>query len=480
MPNLKDNDLDDLFRRASEKYPLRTDSSDWDRMAAALEKDAGHSQDDDLNDPGKRRGRRFLWLFLLLPLAGAGYYTWHLTGSQNHTHGTNVASGTPTAQSGTATNNTTATTSTIAANNTSATTIRNGGKSATPDRLSAASISRQAGTPGSTTRSSQTNENRLAGNRPSTGTLRSSVNHRSMDNDRSPGNHRSTGPPRSSGNPSTAADHSGTATGLSEPPADLSSGTGTTGTTGTHQPGSDGLPFTLIDLRRAPTSDPWQLDVDVKAPPKMSMTKQQASPKAKSSFLYAGVIVAPDASMVKMQSVKGVGSTFGILLGYAFNKHWSVETGMYLDRKKYYTTGEYFDTEKVGVPTGSNILNVNGTCTMWEIPLSLRYNFNPEGRLHWFATAGFSTYLMTGEKYTYEYAYPWSSWGRDSSWNIKKPSQYPFSVINLSVGLEQRLGKIGFLRIEPYAKLPLTGMGTGKLPIMSTGVNIGFVRPLWK
>src|SRR5579863_9483713 len=102
MPNLKDNDLDDLFRRASEKYPLRTDSSDWDRMAAALEKDANLSQDDDLNDPGKSRGRRFLWLFLLLPLAGAGYYTWHLTGSQNHSHGTNVVSGTTGTQSATA------------------------------------------------------------------------------------------------------------------------------------------------------------------------------------------------------------------------------------------------------------------------------------------------------------------------------------------------------------------------------------------
>jgi hypothetical protein len=469
MPNLKDNDLDDLFRRASEKYPLRTDSSDWDRMAAALEKDADLSQDDDLNDPGKRRGRRFLWLFLLLPLAGAGYYTWHLTGSQNHTHGTNVASGTTAVQSATASAH-----SGAATNNTSATTAPNSGKSATPDRLSAASASRQAVTPGSTSRSSQTNDNRLTGNDRLAGNPGASANTRPTDLLRS---HDKL---RTPGNPGTAADHSEPVADLSQPPADLSSTTGTTGTPGIRQPATEGLAFTLIDLQRARTSDPWQLDVDVKAPPKTTGAKQQASPKDKSSFLYAGVIVAPDASMVKMQSVKGVGSTFGILLGYAFNKHWSVETGAYLERKKYYTDGEYFNTEKVRLPLYSNLLNVNGICDMWEIPLSLRYNFNPEGKSHWFATAGFSTYLMTDEKYTYAYELNSSSWAHDSSWNIRKPSQYPFSIINLSVGLEQRLGKIGFLRVEPYAKLPLTGLGTGKLPIMSTGVNIGFVRPLWK
>jgi Outer membrane protein beta-barrel domain len=455
MSNLKDNDLDDLFRRASEKYPLRTDSSDWDRMAAALEKDEHRGLADDPNDPGKRRSRRFLWLFLLLPLAGAGYYTWR----QSATNARQSAGVTST-QAGTNA------TSTSAAN-TSANTARNGGKSATPDRLSAASASRQTGTSASTSRSVQTD-----GNQPAHRDLVTSGHTRTRHPGQATGDASAIDPDVPAFTQDAPALTPGTPGTPGAPPA--------TGTTGAHQPASAGLPFNWIDPLRARTIDPWQLDVDVKAPPKTTETKQQASPKAKSSFLYAGVIVAPDASMVRMQSVKGVGSTFGILLGYAFDKHWSVETGAYLDRKKYYTSGEYFNTEKVRLPQGSNLLDVNGTCTMWEIPLSVRYNFNPEGRLHWFATAGFSTYLMTGEKYTYAYEYPGYSWGQDSTWNIKKPSQYPFGVINLSVGLEQRLGKIGFLRLEPYAKIPLTGMGTGKLPIMSTGVNIGFVRPLWK
>ncbi|WP_229688937.1 hypothetical protein [Puia dinghuensis] len=30
--------MDDLFKRASEEYPLRTDIADWDQLVAALEK----------------------------------------------------------------------------------------------------------------------------------------------------------------------------------------------------------------------------------------------------------------------------------------------------------------------------------------------------------------------------------------------------------------------------------------------------------
>jgi len=65
-----------------------------------------------------------------------------------------------------------------------------------------------------------------------------------------------------------------------------------------------------------------------------------------------------------MQAMKGVGTTWGLLLGYAFNSHWAVESGVYLDRKKYYTAGEYFYTkDQPPYPLNS----VNGSCNMWEI-----------------------------------------------------------------------------------------------------------------
>ena len=129
------------------------------------------------------------------------------------------------------------------------------------------------------------------------------------------------------------------------------------------------------------------------------------------------------------------------------------------------------------MPPGYNLLNVDGICNMWEIPVNVRYNFNTSLRMKWFATAGLSTYLMTSEKYAYRVESSWNT--EDSSWNIHKPSQYLFSIVNLSAGFEQRVGKIGNLRLEPYVRIPLSGIGTGKLPILSAGLNIGFTRQLW-
>ena len=114
---------------------------------------------------------------------------------------------------------------------------------------------------------------------------------------------------------------------------------------------------------------------------------------------------------------------------------------------------------------------------MWEIPVNVRYNFNKGPKVTWFATTGLSTYLMSHENYTYQYEYNWLT--ENSNWNIHKPSQYWFSIVNLSAGFEKRVGKIGSLRLEPYMRIPLSGIGTGSLPILSGGVNIGLTHPLW-
>lgn len=244
------------------------------------------------------------------------------------------------------------------------------------------------------------------------------------------------------------------------------------------------LVLAALDLRRAPVGGRYRIDVPVvaSAGPGGSATTGGATPiKNKShennAHGYIGVTGAPDFSMIRFQSMKGVGTTFGLLLGYSFNDRWAVESGLYLDRKRYYTAGEYFNTKGVHMPPNATLLDVDGTCYMWEIPVNVRYNFTPSGRMKWFATAGLSTYLMSRENYTYQYD---SGWGTgESNWNIHKPSQYWFSIVNLSAGLEQRAGKIGNLRIEPYVRIPLSGIGTGKLPILSTGLNIGITRQLW-
>ncbi len=74
MANINGNNTDDLFRQASDQYPLRTDSSDWEKLASALEADPSLISPPVIEQGDKRRRKRFLWLLLLLPLGGLGYY----------------------------------------------------------------------------------------------------------------------------------------------------------------------------------------------------------------------------------------------------------------------------------------------------------------------------------------------------------------------------------------------------------------------
>jgi hypothetical protein len=449
MSNLKDTDIDDLFRRASDKYPLRTDSSDWDKMSAALEKDPPPPADGTATDDQRKR-RRFFWLFFLLPLGvgGLGYYAWHAghSGAKTQpgtTTSASVSTHAPAAKS--QKDSSSAVITTGASTTATATTVPTAGAIATR------------------------NDPSTAGTDPSPATNRKQ--HQANTN-----NSTNTNNPADQNDAFAAANNVIKSKGEANQPG----GGGLFSVSSAQHP-EDRL---FYDLQRAPIDRNYQLKVNVVAPSAKkdsNATKQKNPAKTKTSYFYAGIIGAPDLSAVKMQSVKGVGNTFGILAGYAFNSHWALETGAYLERKKYYTEGEYFNTEDVKLPPNVTLSDVNGTCYMWEIPLNVRYTFNPGAKTKWFAVAGFSTYLMTSEKYTYGYEYygGGTSWPGTSSWNIKKPSQYPFSIVNLSAGFEQRLGKVGNLRVEPYVRLPLTGMGTGKLPIMSTGINVGITRKLW-
>ena len=241
------------------------------------------------------------------------------------------------------------------------------------------------------------------------------------------------------------------------------------------------LSLSALKSSRARTSGDVSLNIPVNAKPitvaaKDSSGLKKGTKNKKESFFYAGLIVAPDLSTIKMQSVKGVGTTFGILLGYQFNRRWAVETGVYLDRKKYYSDAEYFNKKNTPGLNGVDLVSLTGVCNMVEIPVNLRYNISNGSRTKWFATTGLSTYLMSRENYTFsiDRNNPW-----DETWEYHKHYNNWFSIINLSLGFEQKLGKIGNLRIEPYARIPLSGIGTGSLPIMSAGLNIGITRRIW-
>ncbi|HET6769265.1 MAG TPA: hypothetical protein VFH08_17775 [Chitinophagaceae bacterium] len=193
------------------------------------------------------------------------------------------------------------------------------------------------------------------------------------------------------------------------------------------------------------------------------------------SGLYAGLVTGVDLSSIHFQSVK-TGATMGLIFGYAFNKKWSIESGLLWDTKRVYDNGSHFNPPGYIPTTGVTIIAVNGKNRLYEWPVNMKYTII-SGKHSLFTTAGLSSYLMKSENYDYEYVQN-NQPGGHNYLSYSNETKDWFSVVNLSIGYTHKLGSNGTLRVEPYLKLPIKNLGVGQMPIMSTGLNIGFTKPL--
>lgn len=191
---------------------------------------------------------------------------------------------------------------------------------------------------------------------------------------------------------------------------------------------------------------------------------------------YAGIMLGADLSTVRLQHTTSPGYSYGLLLGYKINRHWQIESGFYMDKKNYYTKGEYFDKSSTPYLQNVNLLKVEGNCNMIELPLNIRYNFSTGKANTWFASAGVSTYLMNKEYYDFHFTYNGNYGERGYDYH-NSPGNW-FSVINLGAGYEHNLGNAGRLRLEPYMRFSAAGVGRGKLLLNSAGVYAGYTIQL--
>jgi len=498
MSNVNDNNLDDLLRRAAEKYPLRTDSANFDKLVADLEKDPSLVLPPVKED---RRKRRFFWLFFLLPLAGGAYYAWHATSGGSHQTGV-VREKLASPVTGTAATTTPPATDASAEGKiklqekvnqekddqvTENATIEKRTADKTPTKEP---VTKDNITKSEIAKENNTRSNNIKGNTAKDNTIKDNTIDNTARNNTTAGRKANSANANEdvatagtvrTGHRKMETGHGNIGTGQTKPavPGDAriadDKGTGNNEV----KAGRVGVNASLASTKNAAT-----INIPVRSNTEEPVKKSPAAKdkiklqKPKPSF-YVGIMGSPDLSVIRFQSLKAVGSNFGLLLGYSFNSRWAVETGIYYDRKKYYTEGEYFSKAKVSRLQDVDLKTVDGVCNMWEIPLNVRYNFSSSNnKMKWFATGGLSTYLMSKEKYTFTGEY-WGNPNWHGTYNYNKPYKYWFSILNLSVGYEQRLGKIGNLRLEPFLRVPLAGIGTGDLSIMSAGLNIGITRRIW-
>jgi hypothetical protein len=201
-----------------------------------------------------------------------------------------------------------------------------------------------------------------------------------------------------------------------------------------------------------------------------SLAKKKTNTSSKQSKgFYVGLIAGPDVSTVKFQSVNNLGFSLGALIGYRFNNLLSVETGLIWDKKYYYSNGEYYKKDGVALPPTTTL---DGSCSMFEIPVAIRFDFATKKNHGFFAKTGLSSYLMTSENYTFNSSlnpYPYHVKNDSLRNNI-------FSILQISGGYERVISDKTKVRVEPYVKIPLQGIGKGDMPIASFGIYIGITH----
>ncbi len=421
--------MDELFRRAAENYPLDTNGADWNKVLSALQ-----GQDASQLVPEKKKNKkgRFLWLLLLLPLGFICNRVYNSGGDTNSTLPQAVASK---ENKATGTNQITSTAkkqlnkARVNINSDDVITIGAEKKYSDPQQefLSGNQSSNRKNAPSQT--SFKGNKHKevtsfVSAFQQNQNVFTSDVNLSDNANSFSRSYIREI------------------AFGKAKP-----------------ELGEFVLNKELLPLKN----------------PSDEGTKQNPQTGRRQKKFYIGLIGGMDATTVKFQKIENKGHDFGVLVGYQLNKKWSIEAGSFVENKYYYSEGKYFNTAKIYMPPNSWIKDVSGDCKMIEVPISVKYNFSSRKNSSWFATLGSSSFFMKKEDYTYNYYY--GSSGPVAHYKeYKNSSTNLFSNISVTGGYTHKLGRLTDLRIEPYLKIPISGMGIGKLPLLSTGLHVGVIK----
>ncbi|MHA4845684.1 outer membrane beta-barrel protein [Flavitalea antarctica] len=498
MQHLKD-DMDELFRKAADEYPLNTGTPDWNKVAQGL------AQEQVPEPPVKKTYRRYTWLLILLPLGfllmetvkpGALRRLVSLNSAEINTEA--LRNPVPAVDDRNSNEKENAAKKTIDATK----------DNATGDAKIVEGVN--------------TNDNGVATNE---GVVRDKLDASAEANAIKEGNDIEDGNDTEGGdlpkelsdnreaNANKKGNKSGKAPGERNIAAQGQSQQGTTGSLPGNLPAAPGTkgggatafatskqinepgitdpsaagndagtvsalisPYTKLGLAASTNSpDPSQIAMP-------QLTKLEPGPikkqKIKTKNFYVGTIGGLDLTTVSFQKTSDIGYHFGGLAGYTFSRKWSVEVGFIVEKKSYYTDGKYFDKSGLRLGPNTTVVSVDGDCKMFEIPFSVKYDITNTYKSNFFVTGGFSSYIMKKEEYEMVYQYGSGSRGTHY-YPYKNSSKNFFAELRLTGGYALKLPQHFSLRIEPYLNIPVTGVGYGKLHLMSAGLNAGIFKRIF-
>ncbi|MCE2997284.1 MAG: outer membrane beta-barrel protein [Cyclobacteriaceae bacterium] len=183
---------------------------------------------------------------------------------------------------------------------------------------------------------------------------------------------------------------------------------------------------------------------------------------------FVKVMASPDNSAINFSSSAFAGYNISALFEYQLSNRWSLSSGVIISNKKYVTN-------EALVYSGKKVNGLDGTCQVIDIPIMVYYRIPTSSRFSFYSGVGFSSYLMLSENYKYSTVSNSSYSSTTRTWDTKvegKNNEW-FKLINVSLGVNYQLNGRWSLLAEPFAKLPMAGVGEGKVMLSSTGLFLG-------
>ncbi len=183
--------------------------------------------------------------------------------------------------------------------------------------------------------------------------------------------------------------------------------------------------------------------------------------------------LSPDVNSVKGIDKGDFGLSMGMGVSYKVGKALSLGTGIYYSKKLYSADKTSYKVQEKPFATWTSYSKkIDADCRVLDIPLNLSLLMANKTENKLYVTAGLSSYIMLSEKYEFIYNNPSPAFptGR-REYTIRNQNKHILSVVNLGLALEKPISNQVSLVIQPYAKLPLTGIGQGETDLKSFGVG---------
>ncbi|MER3497915.1 MAG: hypothetical protein C4308_04410 [Chitinophagaceae bacterium] len=217
----------------------------------------------------------------------------------------------------------------------------------------------------------------------------------------------------------------------------------------------------------------------IKENPQQQTAKKQDKKQNFLSGLSFSISAGPDVSKTPNANTGKTTAVYGVGIGYAFSK-FTLRTGIYSASKIYWASSKDYKLN-YPLPTYVKFEGAYANCRVLEVPVSVSYHFLQRKTWLLFGSAGLSSYFMKKEKYVYWYKNTTNGSEYNYAKNYSNENKHWFSVLNLSAGYSRQLSQKFSVSAEPYLRLPLKGVGEGKVKLNSGGIlfSIGY-KPFLK